>query len=101
MTEVAGPSASVRLQIRVQPRATRTRIVGWNGETLKVHVHAPAVEGAANAALIDLLAAILAVPRRSIRIVNGATSRTKLVEIQGTDSVTCTQRVEAATARPR
>jgi uncharacterized protein (TIGR00251 family) len=57
-----------------------------HGDALKVRLTAPPVEGAANDALIELLADELDVARRSIRIVAGATSRTKTVEIDGIES---------------
>ncbi len=84
-----------RLQIQLQPRASQNRIVGRHGDVLKVQVHAPPVEGAANAALIELLAAALAVPRRAVRIIRGATSRTKLIEVD-LDGVTAAFRLEKA-----
>jgi uncharacterized protein (TIGR00251 family) len=74
---------SVRFTVRVQPRASRNEIVGLHGDALKVRLSAPPVGGAANAALVELLAAALAVSRASVRVVAGATSRSKLVEIDG------------------
>lgn len=74
---------SVRFRVRVQPRASRSEIVGLHGDALKVRLSAPPVEGAANAALVELLADALAVSRASVRIVGGATSRSKLVEVDG------------------
>jgi uncharacterized protein (TIGR00251 family) len=71
------------LKIHLQPRAAHDRIVGRHGEMLKVQVHAPAVGGAANAALIGLLAETFSVPRRAVRIVRGETSRDKSVEVKG------------------
>jgi uncharacterized protein (TIGR00251 family) len=58
--------------------------VGTHGAALKVRLLAPPVDGAANEALVTLLAEELGVPRRDVRIVHGATSRTKVVEIEGT-----------------
>jgi uncharacterized protein YggU (UPF0235/DUF167 family) len=46
---------------------------------------APPVDGAANEALVDFLAAALEVPRRAVRIVTGVTARSKLVEVEGVD----------------
>jgi uncharacterized protein (TIGR00251 family) len=54
-----------------------------HGESLKVRLAAPPVDGEANEALVRLLADELEVPRRSVRIVTGASSRTKTVEIDG------------------
>ena len=53
---------------------------------LKIRVTAPAVEGAANAALVNLLADALGVAKRDVRIVAGGTSRQKLVVIDGVTS---------------
>jgi uncharacterized protein (TIGR00251 family) len=89
-------SSPWRLEVRLQPRASQNRILSRHGHAIKVQVHAPPVEGAANAALIDVLAVALGVPRRSIHILRGATSRTKLVEIHTTDLTGCRRRLEEA-----
>jgi uncharacterized protein (TIGR00251 family) len=68
----------------VQPRATRSEIVGLHGAALKVRLQAPPVDGAANEALVTLLAERLGVPRRAVRVVAGASSRAKTVEVEGT-----------------
>jgi uncharacterized protein (TIGR00251 family) len=75
----------VRFDVRVQPRASRSEIAGEYGEALKVRLSAPPVDGAANDALIDLLARELGVGKRDVRIVSGASSRTKTVEVAGAD----------------
>ena len=80
--EVRG--ASIRVHVHVQPRASRSEVVGTHGAALKVRLLAPPVDGAANDALVALLAQELGVPRRDGRIVQGATSRAKVVEIDGT-----------------
>lgn len=80
--EVRG--ASIRVHVHVQPRASRSEVVGTFGAALKVRLLAPPVDGAANDALVALLAKELAVPRRDVRIVHGSTSRAKVVEIDGT-----------------
>ena len=74
----------VRVDVHVQPRASRSEIIGLHGAALKVRLQAPPVEGAANEALVSLLAERLNVPRRAVRVVAGATSRAKTVEIEGT-----------------
>jgi len=71
----------VRFDVRVQPRASRTAVGGAHGGALRVRLSAPPVDGAANAALVDALADALGVPRRAVRIVAGATSRGKVVEV--------------------
>lgn len=76
--------ASIRVSVHVQPRASRSEVVGTHGSALKVRIQAPPVEGAANEAVINLLAERLGVPRRAVRIVAGSSSRSKTVEIDGT-----------------
>jgi uncharacterized protein (TIGR00251 family) len=75
--------AVVRVAVHIQPRASRSEIVGVHGAALKVRLQAPPVDGAANEALVTLLAEQLGVPQRSVRVVAGATSRAKTVEIVG------------------
>lgn len=86
----------VRLQLRVQPRSSRNRVVGVHGEAIKVQVTAPPVEGAANAAVEDLLSAWLDVPRRSITIVKGQGARTKVAEVAAEDPDGLLRRAEDA-----
>ena len=74
----------VRVSVHVQPRASRSEIIGQHGAALKVRLQAPPVDGAANEALVHLLADSLGVPRGSVRVVAGVTSRTKTVEVGGT-----------------
>jgi len=68
------------ITVRVIPRSSKNTLV-WEQGTLKARLTAPPVDGAANAALIQLLAQRLAVPRRTIHIVRGETSRQKTLEI--------------------
>ena len=93
---MAVPPSALRLSVRLQPRARGNRIVGRDGDVIKAQVHAPPVAGAANAALIELLAETLGTPRRAIRIVRGETGRTKLIEVRTTDVSACEQRLAAA-----
>jgi uncharacterized protein len=73
----------VRFAVRVQPRASRSEVVGIHGDALKVRLTAPPVEGAANDQLVELLAKVFRVARREVRIVAGGSSRSKIVEIDG------------------
>ena len=84
--------ADVRFAVRLTPRAAVDRVEGVIDGVLRARVGAPAVEGAANNALIRLIAEELGVPRSDVRIVAGATSRQKLVVVDGGD-------VEAIVAR--
>jgi len=73
----------MNLQLKVIPKASRNRVVGWVGERLKVQVTAAPERGKANVAVIDLLAETLGLPRARIRIVAGETSPLKTLEIDG------------------
>ncbi len=82
-------SAAVRFAVRLSPRSAATRVDGVVDGVLKVRVAAPAVEGAANTALVRLLADELGLAGRDVRIVAGAKSRQKLVMVEGigTDAI--------------
>ena len=71
------------LSVRVTPRAGRTAIEGVRDGVVHIKLAAAPVEGAANDALIDLLATTFRIPKRRIRIVSGERSRTKTVEVSG------------------
>src|SRR5476649_1588537 len=83
ITERGGADATARFAIRVQPRSSRMGIDGVHGDAVRVRVNAPPVDGAANEAVIAVLAKALGVSKRSLTIVSGATSRSKVVEIAG------------------
>jgi uncharacterized protein YggU (UPF0235/DUF167 family) len=78
-------SSDVRFAVRLTPRAALDRVDGVIDGVLRARVGAPAVEGAANNALIRLIAEELGVARSSVRIVAGASSRQKLVVVDGAD----------------
>lgn len=69
------------LDLHVQPGASRTEFAGKHGERVKVRLAAPAVDGRANEALIEFLAAHYQVRKSSVRITAGLKSRRKRVEI--------------------
>lgn len=73
----------VRFAVRLTPRGASDRVEGVMDGVLRAHVSAPPVEGAANAALLRLIARELDVPRRDVRLVAGAAGRTKLVAVDG------------------
>ena len=82
--DVQAREGGVRFTVRVQPRASSVGLGGVHGGALRVRLTAPPVDGAANEALVALLADALGVSRRSVRIVSGATARTKVVDVDGT-----------------
>jgi hypothetical protein len=73
----------VILELHVQPGASRSEFAGRHGERIKIRLAAPALEGKANAALIEFLAGHYGVPKRNVRIAAGLKSRRKRVVIEG------------------
>jgi len=72
----------MRITVQVIPRSSKN-VIEWERGTVKVRLTAPPVDGAANEALIALLAERLGLPKRAISIVHGATGRRKTLEISG------------------
>ena len=82
--------APLRLAVRVTPRGGRDAVEGWTTDAggrplLKVRVSAPHADGAANAAVLKVLAAALGLPRSSLSLAAGASARVKQVEVRGLD----------------
>lgn len=73
--------AALMLDLQIQPGAARDEIVGLHGERLKIRITAPAVDGRANAHLIDYLATSFGTSRSAVLILRGATARSKTVRI--------------------
>jgi uncharacterized protein len=80
---VTAGAAGVTIAVRVIPRAARTKIDGVRNGALLVRLAAPPVDGAANDALIELLADVLECPRRQVSLVAGQTSRDKRILVTG------------------
>ncbi len=74
---------TARIEIYVQPRASRTEIAGLHDGLIKIRVAAPAVENAANLALIEFVAKRLGIAKRCVRVASGAASRRKVLEVDG------------------
>lgn len=73
----------MRIAVHVTPRSGHDEIVGWRGGELSIRVTAPPDGGKANAAVCSLLAKVLGVPKRSVRVMRGEAARHKQVEIDG------------------
>jgi len=69
------------LRVTVLPRSSATRIVGFEGDTLRVKVQGAPVNGEANRDLIALLSKHLRVPKKRIEIISGHSSRKKLIKL--------------------
>jgi hypothetical protein len=91
------------LCVRVQPRASRNAIVGWTGDTLKLKLTAPPIEGAANDACLTFLSRLLDVPASHLSLLVGERSRTKLIRITGLthEQVQARLRAKEAVIRPQ
>jgi len=72
-----------RLTVKVHPRARRSALAGRLGEAWKLDLAAPPVDGKANDECVRFFAELANVPRARVRIVTGASSRVKVVEIEG------------------
>jgi len=72
-----------RLRLRVSPGARQSQVVGRHGDAWKVRVATAPERGAANEAVLDLLASSLAVERGRVTLVGGRTARDKVVEVDG------------------
>ncbi|MCR6690688.1 DUF167 domain-containing protein [Cellulomonas sp.] len=83
----------MRVSIRVRPGASRTRVGGQHAGALVVAVGARAVDGAATEAALAALADALGVRRRHVRLVTGATSRDKVVDVEGLPDVDLADRM--------
>lgn len=81
MIEFTSKDDSIIFNVRVVPRASKSEIVGEHGGALKIRIAAPPVDGAANAELIKLLSKEFGVPKSSVEIIGGQTSKTKQVKI--------------------
>jgi uncharacterized protein (TIGR00251 family) len=85
----------VILSVRVIPRSSKSKIDGRRGDALLVRLAAPPVDGAANDALIDLLAREFQRPKRDITILSGQSSRDKRIDIAGLSEAEGTERLSA------
>jgi uncharacterized protein len=75
--------STTRLDVYIQPRASKSEVAGMHNGIIKIRIAAPAVENAANEAVVEFVAVTLGVAKRSVRIVLGGASRRKVLEIEG------------------
>jgi uncharacterized protein (TIGR00251 family) len=90
-----------RIAVRVQPGASRRRVVGKVGDEWKIAVTAPPAGGKANQACIELLAEVCGVPKSAVTLVAGASSRRKIFEVEGLEPEAIEKRVLTATPSSR
>jgi uncharacterized protein (TIGR00251 family) len=83
MVTLKNSAEEVTFAVKVHPRAKRNAITGEVGGALKVSLTAPPVDGKANDACIEFFAKLLEVPRSSVTIAAGQTSRNKVIRVDG------------------
>ena len=75
------------LKIKVEPRSSKSGVVGPYGDALKVKLSSPPVEGKANKELIRVLAKEFGIPQKDVEIISGQSSKNKIVKLQGVNSI--------------
>lgn len=79
MLSIRENTQGIRFKVYVQPRSSKNMIAGLHGDSLKIKVAAPPVDGAANKACVKFLAKCLSVSASSLEITAGHNSRTKTI----------------------
>lgn len=79
--------ADLLLDVRVQPRASKTEFAGLMGDRLRVRLQAPPVDGKANASLVEFVADAFGVARSCVVLEKGATGRDKRLRVRGVSAV--------------
>ncbi|HVC18860.1 MAG TPA: DUF167 domain-containing protein [Vicinamibacterales bacterium] len=98
---VAAAGGGTLLRVRVTPRAGRSAIAGLRDGALLVRLAAAPVDGAANDALIALLAGLLDLPKRAVSVVRGHRGRDKQVRIDGMAPAAVAMRLTGDITRPQ
>ncbi|MCH8987710.1 MAG: DUF167 domain-containing protein [Chloroflexi bacterium] len=93
------PKESCILKVRVQPKASRNQVDGYEDGTLRLRVTAPPIEGKANTGVIALLAKALGVSKSKLEIVRGHGSRDKVVSVDTLTEQEVRRRIETAVER--
>lgn len=96
MIPIRDTTSGATFSVKVHPRAKKDAIAGTVGDALKLALTAPPVEGKANEACIRFFAELLRVPRSSVTIAAGETSRNKVVRVQGLTAAQVEERLQAA-----
>ena len=94
MIPVHDSNAGATFAVKVHPRAKKNAITGEIGDALKLALTAPPVDGEANQACIEFFAKLLKVPRSSVTIAAGQTSRNKVIRVAGFSAEELRQRLK-------
>ena len=97
--KVRADKSGATFQVKVHPRAKKNAITGTLGDALKLSLTAPPAEGRANDACIAFLAEVLRLPRSSVTIAAGQSSRNKVVRIVGMTASALEQRLSELLAK--
>jgi uncharacterized protein (TIGR00251 family) len=85
--------SGIAFAVKVHPRAKKNAITGELGDALKVSLTTPPIEGRANEACIEFFAKLLKVPRSSVTIASGQTSRNKVIRVAGISAAELRNRI--------
>lgn len=94
MIRVTDSPTGATFAVKVHPRAKKNAITGEVGDALKVALTAPPVDGKANEACVEFFAKLLKVPRSSVTIASGQTSRNKVIRVARLSATEIRQRLE-------
>src|SRR5947208_1769300 len=94
MIPIQQTAKGVTFAVKVHPRARKNAITGVVGDALKLALTAPPVEGKANQAVIEFFAEVFEIPRSSVTIASGETSRRKVICLRNISSETVQQRLK-------
>jgi len=83
MVSIHDTPTGATFAVKIHPRARKNAITGELGDTLKLSLTAPPVEGRANEACIEFLANLLKVPHSSVTIASGQNTRRKVIRVSG------------------
>ncbi|PKB63939.1 MAG: hypothetical protein BZY80_04620 [SAR202 cluster bacterium Io17-Chloro-G2] len=89
------PKIQATIRVRVQPKASGNQILGFREDILRLRVTAPPEDGAANAAVVRLLAQTLGVSRSKLEVVRGHASRDKVIRVSSLNAQEVKQRLES------
>ncbi|MGA2920112.1 MAG: DUF167 domain-containing protein [Candidatus Sulfotelmatobacter sp.] len=93
MIPIRESASGATFAIKVHPRAKKNAITGELDGALKLSLTAPPIEGKANDACIEFFAKLLKVPRSSVTIASGQTSRNKVIRVLGLSAETVGRRI--------
>ena len=94
MISVQESSNGVTFTVKIHPRAKKNAITGEFGDTLKLSLAAPPIDGKANEACIEFFAKLLKVPRSSVTIASGQSNRKKLIRVVGISAAEIRKSIE-------